>query len=215
MFWRYFARALITTSPPVVSRKIRDFGISQKFSRRRTHEAQKGLHMSETRPQSGETLDAAPPRKRRGKKLLFLGIFILLLAGGGFAAWQFVPGLADKTRTAAGRAEPAEPLAAATKPVFIDLPEMALTLPNNGHPRQMRIKLSIELAKGTTEKGAAEALSPRVYDALLTYLRTLRDGEIDGGLGLDRLRADLFRRMDLVMGPGVLRDVLITSLVLA
>jgi flagellar FliL protein len=214
MFWCYFAKALITTRPPVVSRKIRDFGISQKISRWRTHEAQKGLQMSDTKPQSGETLDAAPPRRRRGKKLLFLGIFVLLLAGGGFAAWQFVPGLLSKTRTAAGHAEPAEP-AAATKPIFIDLPEMALTLPNNGHPRQMRIKLSIELAKGTTEKGAADSLTPRVYDALLTYLRTLRDGEIDGGLGLDRLRADLFRRMDLVMGPGVLRDVLITSLVLA
>ncbi len=99
--------------------------------------------------------------------------------------------------------------------MFLDLPEMALTLPNGGHPRQMRIKLSIELASGASQQQAADALSPRVYDALLTYLRTLQDGEVDGGLGLDRLRADLYRRLELVVGPGVLRDVLITSLVMA
>jgi flagellar FliL protein len=92
---------------------------------------------------------------------------------------------------------------------------MAVTLPNAGHPRQMRIHLAVELVQAAPANASAEILSPRVYDALLTYLRTLRDGEVDGGLGIDRLRADLYRRLDLVLGPGVLRDVLITSLVLA
>jgi flagellar FliL protein len=169
--------------------------------------------MSETKPQSGETPEAPLPRKRRGKFLILMLGTVVVLGGGAGAAWQFVPGVAEKARTLIGRAEPSG--ISTEKPVFVDLPEMAVSLPNAGHPRQMRIRLSVELYKGTVEKGAAEALSPRVYDALLTYLRTLRDGEVDGGLGLDRLRADLYRRLDLVMGPGVLRDVLITSLVLA
>ena len=79
----------------------------------------------------------------------------------------------------------------------------------------MRIRLSLELTQGLPDKESGEVLSPRVYDALLTYLRTLREGEVDGGLGLDRLRADLYRRVELVVGPGMLRDLLITSLVLA
>lgn len=170
--------------------------------------------MSESRPQSGDAHDPPAPRKRRGKKLFLLLLLVLLLGGGAAAAWQFVPGVADKARAMIGRHEQAV-AAASTRPVFIDLPEMALTLPNGGHPRQMRIKLSVELAPGASEQQATEALSPRVYDALLTYLRTLQDGEVDGGLGLDRLRADLYRRMELVVGPGVLQDVLITSLVLA
>lgn len=168
--------------------------------------------MSEHKPQSGEAPEPAP-RKRRGKSLFFL-LILLLLAGGGAAAWQFVPGVADTARGLLGR-HPQVATIGSTKPVFIDLPEMALTLPNSGQPRQMRIKLSVELAPGASVQEATDALSPRVYDALLTYLRTLRDGEVDGGLGLDRLRADLYRRMELVVGPGVLRDVLITSLVLA
>jgi flagellar FliL protein len=171
--------------------------------------------MSETRPQSGEVQESPAPRKRRGKKLFLLVGVVVLLGGGAGAAWQFVPGVADKVHAMVGHHEPVAAVAVSTRPVFMDLPEMALTLPNGGHPRQMRIKLSVELAPGASQQRATEALSPRVYDALLTYLRTLQDGEIDGGLGLDRLRADLYRRLELVVGPGVLRDVLITSLVMA
>ena len=170
--------------------------------------------MSDTKPKSGEVPELPAPPKRRGKKLFLLVGVVVVLAGGAGAAWQFVPGVAERARALTGHAETAA-AAIAGRPTFVDLPEMAVTLPNAGHPRQMRIKMSLELASGGVEKGTADALSPRVYDALLTYLRTLRDGEVDGGLGLDRLRADLYRRLDLVMGPGVLRDVLITSLVLA
>ena len=99
--------------------------------------------------------------------------------------------------------------------MFIDLPEMAVTLPNGGRGRQMRIRMSIELAKSSADLPASQILSPRVYDALLTFLRTLRDGELDGGLAIDRMRADLYRRLNLVLGPGVVADVLITGLVLA
>jgi flagellar protein FliL len=169
--------------------------------------------MSETKPQSGEPLELVAPRRRRGKKLLLL-LGVVVIVGAAGAASQFVPGVADKLHAMIGRHEQVA-AAVNSRPVFIDLPEMALTLPNGGHPRQMRIKLSVELARGASEQQGTEALSPRVYDALLTYLRTIQDGEVDGGLGLDRLRADLYRRLELVVGPGVLRDVLITSLVMA
>ena len=171
--------------------------------------------MSETKPKNAEAAEPALPRKRRGKFLLLLLGTVLVLTGGAGAAWKFVPGAAEKVQALIGHTEPTVTAAVAARPVFIDLPEMAVTLPNAGHPRQMRIKLSVELLRGAPADGVAEVLSPRVYDALLTYLRTLRDGEVDGGLGLDRLRADLYRRLDLVMGSGVIRDVLITSLVLA
>lgn len=188
----------------------------RSFSQTAAHgnETQKGPRMSENKPQSDEVLESVAPRKRRGKTLFLLLGFVLLLGGGAGAVWRFAPGMADKALALIGHHEQSV-AAVSNRPVFIDLPEMALTLPNAGHPRQMRIKLSVELAQGTSQQQAAEALSPRVYDALLTYLRTLRDGEVDGGLGLDRLRADLYRRLELVVGPGVLRDVLITSLVLA
>ena len=171
--------------------------------------------MSEPKPETGAAADKPRPRKRRrSRRLLFFAVLLVLLAAGGGAVWKFAPGLRKQAEQLAGM--PAKAVGVVhTRPDYVDLPEMAVTLPNNGHPRQMRIRITLELAPDAPASATADVLSPRVYDALLTYLRTLRDGEVDSGLGLDRLRGDLYRRLDLVLGPGVLRDVLITSLVLA
>jgi flagellar FliL protein len=96
---------------------------------------------------------------------------------------------------------------------MVDVPEMVVTVPNGGRPRQLRIKFSIELAQTAPALPPMEVLTPRVYDALLIYLRTLRDGDIEGSLAVDRVRGDIYRRLTLVLGPGVLQNVLITSLV--
>ena len=173
--------------------------------------------MSNTKPETGSTDEAPPPRKRgRSRKLLIFAAPLVLLTAGAGAAWKFAPALRNRVEAIAGiGGKPAVAAIAHSHPSYVDLPEMAVTLPNNGHPRQMRIHITVELAHDAPSGASADVLSPRVYDALLTYLRTLRDGEVDSGLGLDRLRGDLYRRLDLVLGPGVLRDVLITSLILA
>ena len=140
---------------------------------------------------------------------------MLLLAGAG-AAYVFVPQVEQSVRGLLGKKAEPGPVAS-SQPAFIDLPEMAVTLPNGGRSRQMRIRLSVELAKNSA-RYRRQKIRGRlgVYDALITYLRTLRDGEVDGGLAIDRLRADLYRRLDLLLGPGVIGDVEpITGLVLA
>jgi flagellar FliL protein len=155
--------------------------------------------------------DKAPGRGR-GRLLLFAGLPVLLL-GGGAAAVFLVPGLSSHI-PGLGHAAPPPPAApVVARPAFLDLPDMAVTLPNGGHPRQMRIRISLELGKNGPVPPPPDILSPRVYDALLTYLRTLGDGEIDGAIAIDRIRADLYRRLTLLLGAGVVRDVLVTSLV--
>jgi flagellar FliL protein len=99
--------------------------------------------------------------------------------------------------------------------VFVEIPEFTVTLPNAGRPRQMRIRITLEIARSDPTQKPADLLGPRVNDALITYLRTLRDTEVDGALALDRLRGDLFRRLDLLLPAGTLRDVLITGLIVA
>ena len=51
---------------------------------------------------------------------------------------------------------------------------MTVTMPNGGHIRQLRIKLSLELAKKPaatgekeTEGGKNDIMTPRIYDALV------------------------------------------------
>jgi flagellar FliL protein len=156
--------------------------------------------------------DGPKPARRRGRLLILLLVPVLLAAAAG-GIFLFRPTLL----AGLGGLLPqkAAPAAEAARPVFVELPEMTVTLPNGGRQRQLRIKLSLEVAKVGEDQKAPDIIGPRVYDALITYMRTLRDPELDGAIAVDRLRGDLFRRLDLLLGHGVLRDVLITSLVVA
>jgi flagellar protein FliL len=166
------------------------------------------------------------PARKSGKRLvLILALLPVLLGGAGAGAWFLVPGAADTVRRLAGLA-PAEPAEAGAetaavapaelqKPVFVEYPEMTVTLPNGGRPRQLRLKLAIEVPAGIAPEAQPDLMSPRVYDSLVLYLRTLRDGEMDGALAMERLRGDLHRRLELVLGPNAVRDVLITAFVVA
>lgn len=177
--------------------------------------------MSTTPPEAAaaDAVEAPPKKGKRGLLLALLAVPLLLGAGGG-AAYVFVPGVGDAVRGMLGGSkaashEVAAPVVVTPRPVFVDLPEMSITLPNGGQPRQLRIRISLELMR--TEPGGVppDVLSPRVYDALLTYLRTLNDGEVENSLAVDRVRGDLYRRLTLLLGGEVVRDVLITSFVVA
>jgi len=170
--------------------------------------------MASSKAGNPETDTAAPKKKGRGLLIMLLAVPVLL-GGAGGATYVFMPQLFGKGSQEAAHKEPVAPPVAAG-PVFVDLPEMAVTLPNGGQPRQVRIRISLELVK-TTPNGPppAEVLSPKVYDGLLTYLRTLTDTEVDSSLAIDRIRGDLYRRITLILGPDVVREVLITSLVVA
>lgn len=164
------------------------------------------------------------PRKRRTGLLLLAAIVPVTLAGAG-AAYVFVPYVSAAvshllgSRAAVEVAPSPSPVAVVVRPQFVELAEMTVTMPNGGRTRQMKIRLALELAPRTSPAPPdvlpVEVLSPRVYDAILTYLRTLRDVDTEGGLALDRMRGDLYRRLTLVLGPDVLQDVLITSLIIA
>lgn len=155
------------------------------------------------------------PAKRNTRKLMLLAVAPILLAGAA-ATYFLVPALAETGRVANSQA-PAKtggaPAAAISHPQVVDVPEIVVTLPNDGHPRQLRIKLSLELTAAPHELPPMDQFTPQVNDALLTYLRTLRDSDLEGGLALDRIRGDLYRRLTLVLGPNVINSVLITSLV--
>jgi len=169
---------------------------------------------------SATTETSAKKSRKKGGKALVLGLAaVLLLGGGGAAAFVLVPGVSDAVRKiipgqSAEATDAAPAVAPLTRPVFVELPEMTVTLPNGGRPRQLRLKLAVEVAADPAQP-VPDIGNPRVYDSLVLYLRTLRDGEMEGALAMDRLRGDLLRRLDLLLGEGRVRDVLVTGFVVA
>ena len=171
--------------------------------------------MKEVKQANGEktTSPSAAPKRRRGKLIIFAAIPLVLVVSAA-TTYFFVPAVADTvSHLAASQPQSAPAGAAAPRPQIVDVPEMVVTLPNGGRARQLRIKFGLELIPNAREIPPTEVLAPRVNDALLSYLRTLRDSDLEGGLALDRIRGDLYRRLTLILGPGVLENVLITGLV--
>jgi flagellar protein FliL len=171
--------------------------------------------MKEGKQANGDKPASAPttPRRQGGRLLIFAAAPLVLLASAA-TTYFFVPAVADTvSHLAATQPQPTSNPAPASRLQTIDVPEMVVTLPNGGRTRQLRIKFIIELTKTAHNVPSSEVLTPRVNDALLTYLRTLRDGDLDGGLALDRIRGHIYRRLTLILGPGVLENILITALV--
>src|SRR5258708_31395106 len=96
---------------------------------------------------SAKSESASKPAKAKGRRgmLLVLAGAPLLFAGAGGAAYMFVPAVSEKVSGLFAH-EPPPPAPAAQTPMFVNLPEMSVTLPNGGDAKELRIRISVELA---------------------------------------------------------------------
>ncbi len=146
----------------------------------------------------------APPRKSRGKLLLFIAL-PLVLAAGGAGAWfaGLFPGKTAEATTAA---------AAVEKPVFVDMPDIVANLNAPGR-RSSYIKLRSKLEISRAEDAAALTQAmPRLIDLFTVYLREIRPEELRGSAGTHRLREELMVRANLAAAPARVTDVLFLEL---
>ena len=170
--------------------------------------------------------DGAEPKKKKGLMgPIMIGLVLALLLGGG-AAYGVMSGLVplgDEEHAKDGehgedgkhakkdkhkdehKEEKKEP------PVFVAFEPLTITLTHGGAPRQLRLALSVETSKEYAEK--VEIMKPRMLDALNTLLRAMHDNELTEPAGLDRLRAQMLRRVRIAADPTAVKDLLITEFV--
>jgi flagellar FliL protein len=139
-------------------------------------------------------------------KLIIIGAMALaVVGGGGFAAMKMFKG-----------AKHAEPVAPITKPVvFVDMPDVLVNLSNGQSDRTqyLKIKIVLEVADQAVAN-QIQPLMPRVMDTFQTYLRELRATDLDGSVGLFRLREELTRRVNAALAPGHVNAVLFKEIVI-
>ena len=150
----------------------------------------------------------APPAGRGGRrKLLVLAVPVLLgVVGAGLWFTGVLPRLLGH-----GAAAPAH-AAAASPPVYVDLPEMVANL--NGNPRRpsyVKLRAKLEVA-GSADTGPVQAAMPRLIDLFQNYLRDMRPEEFRGSAGTYRLREELIARATLAAAPAHIQDVLFEEL---
>jgi flagellar FliL protein len=162
---------------------------------------------AEVEPDPEAEADAAAPAPKRKLPLKLIGIAaagLLVLGGGGFAAFHFLGGHSA-----------AKPATAAAKPAtFVDLPDVLVNLANGGgdHAQYLKVKIVLELPDPTVV-AQIQPLMPRVMDAFQTYLRELRPTDLDGSAGLYRLKEELTRRVNAAVSPNRITAVLFKEIV--
>jgi flagellar FliL protein len=151
---------------------------------------------------------AKASKKKLPIKMMAIGAGALVaVGGGGFAAMKML------SKPSAEAAKPAAPVA---KPaIFVDMPDVLVNLANSNtdRPQYLKVKIVLEVADQSLA-AQITPLMPRVMDTFQTYLRELRPSDLDGSVGLFRLREELTRRVNAALAPGRVNAVLFKEIVI-
>jgi len=98
--------------------------------------------------------------------------------------------------------------------VFYTMPDLVANIQSaDGRPTFLKLKLAFELPDKDTAD-AIEPNAPRLNDMFQTFLRELRPEDLNGSQGAYQLRAELQRRVNLVIAPAKVNAVLIQEMLI-
>jgi flagellar FliL protein len=98
--------------------------------------------------------------------------------------------------------------------VFYAMPDLVANIQTaDGKPSFLKLKLSFELPDKDTAD-AIEPNQPRLNDMFQAFLRELRPEDLSGSQGLYQVRAEMQRRVNLVIAPAKVNQVLVQEMLI-
>lgn len=140
---------------------------------------------------------AATPKSKF--KLIAMAVAVLVLAGGA-GTWFLFFRHHDEVHAEAPAPKP---------PSFVEVPDILVNL--SGQPGERVQYLKVKIVLEVKEEKQVEQIKPtmpRITDILQTYLRELRPNDLNGSVGMFRLKEELTRRVNAVISPGLVSAVL-------
>lgn len=154
-----------------------------------------------------EGVEGTEAPKKSKKKLIIIIAAVLLLGGGG--AGVFFSGILG------GGDKKAEEENAAMKDqiLYHDLEEFLVNLNNPGTQVSfLKASITLELPNQASLNEVQNKM-PRIRDIFQVYLRELRNSDLQGSAGLQRLRAELLLRINSVMEKGKVNNILFKEII--
>jgi flagellar FliL protein len=155
---------------------------------------------------AGDATEAAAAPKSK-LKLIIAGAGLLAILGGGAATWFFFF-FRHSGEEVHAEAPPPKP------PSFVEVPEMLVNLVGNPGDRVQYLKVKVVLE--VKEEKLVEAIKPsmpRVTDIFQSYLRELRSNDLNGSVGMFRLKEELTKRVNAAVAPIQVSAVLFREIV--
>ncbi|WP_109465382.1 flagellar basal body-associated FliL family protein [Albibacillus kandeliae] len=173
---------------------------------------------------------ADPPEEvpaKSGKLPLILGLVLALVgAGAGFfavssgmlplggASHDAAEGQAGDSHGAAGESKDGDHGTGEdlSRIAFVPLDPIVVSLAQGGQLQHLQFRAQLEVEAARRQE--VELILPRVIDVLNDYLRALEFSDLRDPMALARLRAQMLRRVQIVVGKDRVRDLLIMDFVL-
>lgn len=153
-----------------------------------------------------ETATPEETPKKGGILPLAIGAVLAVVAGGG-GYLVTGSGLLAKQEKKPEVSKPSE------KVSFIPLDPLTISLSGSGSSRHLRFEAQLEVV-ADAERAVREKL-PRVNDVLNGYLRAVSPSEFEDPAALVRIRAQMLRRVQIIVGDGLVGDLLVMEFVLS
>lgn len=164
---------------------------------------------------AGDAKAAGGAKKKGGALGLIIGGVLMLGLGGGafYAVYAGLVPVPEKKAAADPHAAPAEHAEHGEKPpAFLPLSPILVTLGRGAEMRHLQLTAQLEVAPDRL--AAVDALTPRMLDVLNTYLRAVDAAVIEDPAAMLRMRAQMLRRVQMVAGEGLVRDLLVSEFIL-
>lgn len=144
----------------------------------------------------------------KGQPLVYVlgGCLLLSIAGAvtGFFGYSFATSSATRA---------IESQVSVDGIAFVPMDQMIISLGHISANRHLRFTAQLEVSEGARQ--TVEDLMPRIVDVLNGYLRALRLSDFEDPAALVRLRSQMLRRVQVVVGDGAVRDLLVMEFVVS
>lgn len=160
---------------------------------------------------------APAPAVAPKKKILLLLLPIFLVVGTVIGL--YFSGMADSFLTEGQskekKVDSVENQAEVATVFFFDVPELLVNLSVQSGQRPIYFKIRVALELGSAaDMEQAEKLLPRIVDSLQFYLREMRLEEIQGSIGTYRLKEEIHSRLNRILAPVKVNDVLFKEILI-
>jgi len=145
-------------------------------------------------PQDPKADQAEPPKKKRGKLWLILGMLVIFGGSGGGAAWYFMQSPDPNAPKVVEKPKPA---------IFMPLESFTVNLlPDDGQPQYIQAGLTLKLDDSEAADLIKERM-PQVRDRVLMVLSSKRSADLLPTKGKQKLAAEISDAVQNVIVSGM------------